>query len=62
MGLEDYVGKTGVASTKLRPAGTALIESTRVDVVTTGDFIEKETEIVVVRVDGNRIVVEEKKK
>jgi len=60
IGLEDYVGKTGVALTMLRPAGTALIEGKRIDVVTTGDFIEKDTEIVIRRIDGNRIVVDKK--
>ncbi|MCF7824270.1 MAG: nodulation protein NfeD [Candidatus Marinimicrobia bacterium] len=58
IGLEDYLGKTGVAITKLRPAGTALIDGKRLDVVTTGDYIEKETEIVIRRIDGNRIVVD----
>ncbi len=62
IGLEDHVGKTGLATTFLRPAGTALIEGVRMDVVTSGDFIEKDTEIVIVRVDGNRIVVEKKQK
>jgi hypothetical protein len=31
------------------------------DVVTTGDFIEKDTEIVIQSIDGNRIVVDKKK-
>ncbi|MEA3286746.1 MAG: NfeD family protein [Candidatus Marinimicrobia bacterium] len=60
LGLESYVGKTGKALTSLRPAGTALVEGTRMDVVTLGDFIEKDTEITIVRIDGNRIVVDKK--
>lgn len=60
LGLEEMVGKSGVALTKLRPAGTALVEGKRIDVVTVGDFIEQDTEIVISRIDGNRIVVEKK--
>jgi membrane-bound serine protease (ClpP class) len=61
LGLEDYVGKTGVALTMLRPAGTALVEEKRLDVVTTGDFVEKDTPIVIIRIDGNRVIVEKSK-
>ncbi len=60
LGLEDFVGKTGKALSKLRPAGVALIDGKRLDVVTTGDFIEKDSEIKIIRIDGNRIVVEKK--
>ncbi len=60
LGLEDFVGKTGKALTFLRPAGTAIFDGKRLDVVTVGDFIEKDTEIFIVRIDGNRIVVDKK--
>ena len=36
----EYLGQTGVALTVLRPAGTAMIENKRLDVVSVGDFIE----------------------
>ena len=58
LGLESFIGKTGKAMTSLRPAGTALIEGKRLDVVTPGDFIEKDTDITIIRIDGNRIVVD----
>ena len=57
LGLEGLVGSTGVALTTLRPAGTAILNGQRLDVVTLGDYIEKDTKIEVVRVDGNRIFV-----
>ncbi len=60
LGLESFIGKSGMALTSLRPAGTALIEDKRLDVVTLGDFIEKDTEITIIRIDGNRIVVDKK--
>jgi len=58
LGLEEMVGKSGVAITSLRPAGTALIEGQRVDVVTQGTFIDKDSEVTIIRIDGNRVVVD----
>jgi membrane-bound serine protease (ClpP class) len=52
-----WVGKQGVASTPLRPAGIALLEGERVDVVSQGEYIAADVPIEVMRVDGNRIVV-----
>lgn len=46
----------------LRPAGTALIDDERVDVVTEGEYIERNRPIEVVYVDGLKIVVREWKK
>lgn len=47
----------GVALTQLRPSGTARINGQRVDVVTEGGLIEKDTAVKVVAVEGSRIVV-----
>jgi len=52
------VGQLGVASTLLRPSGTARFGDTPLNVVTRGDFIEAGAEIVVVEAHGSRIVVE----
>lgn len=52
-----WLGRTGVASTPLHPAGIAEIEGSRVDVVSTGEPVDAGESIEVVRVDGNRIVV-----
>lgn len=57
LGLEGLVGSTGIALTTLRPAGTAILNNQRLDVLTLGDYIEKDTKIEVVRVDGNRVFV-----
>ena len=54
----SLLGKEGVALTLLRPAGTAIIEGDKVSVVTEGDFIEKDSRIRVLKVEGYRIVVE----
>ncbi|NOV03486.1 NfeD family protein [Paenibacillus planticolens] len=53
------VGLTGQSITPLRPAGTAIIQGERVDVVTNGSFISNAKEIVVVEVEGARVVVRE---
>ena len=52
-----WLGKRGTALSPLRPAGIAMIEGERVDVVSDGDLIEPGVPIVVTHVDGNRIVV-----
>lgn len=52
-----WLGKSGTAISPLRPSGIAEVEGERVDVVSDGEFIEAGAQIVVSRVDGNRIVV-----
>ncbi|MDR2635105.1 MAG: hypothetical protein LBC13_03875 [Clostridiales bacterium] len=59
-GTRDYMflmGKSGVTATVLRPAGIAVIDGKRYDVVTEGDFIDAERDITVGAVEGGRIVV-----
>jgi membrane-bound serine protease (ClpP class) len=55
--LNTFDGKEGVAVTVLRPAGIALIDGKRVNVVTDGEFIDKNAPVKVVEVEGGRIVV-----
>jgi membrane-bound serine protease (ClpP class) len=52
-----WLGKSGTARSPLRPAGIAVIDGERVDVVSDGEFIDVGMPIFVTRVDGNRIVV-----
>ncbi len=56
--FQSYLGKTGVALTPLRPAGTVKIDNKRLDVVTVGDFIAENTPIKVLEVEGSKISVE----
>ena len=58
--LENYVGTQGNAVTDLRPAGIAVINGKRVDAVTRGEYLEKNTAIIVTAVTGNQIVVRKK--
>jgi membrane-bound ClpP family serine protease len=54
---QDLAGKEGVAHSTLRPAGTALIDGVRVDVITRGEMVAAHTRIKVIAVEGNRVVV-----
>ena len=56
----DYLGRSGVAVTPLRPAGTARFGDERVDVVTLGEFIAPNADVVVIKVEGTRVVVRPK--
>lgn len=58
--LESYVGRQGNALTDLRPAGIAVINDKRVDVVTRGEYLEKDSAIIVTAVTGNQIIVRKK--
>ena len=50
-------GARGIAASALRPAGKAEIDGRLLDVATDGDWVPRGTEVVVVSVEGNRIVV-----
>ena len=56
----DLVGKEGMTFSDLRPSGIIKIDGERVDAVSQNRLIEKGTEIVVVKVEGNKIVVRPK--
>lgn len=55
----DLVGKTGHAISTLRPVGKAEIDGRRMDVVTQGEYIPEGAPVVVIQVEGSRIVVKE---
>jgi len=55
--MQVLVGKKGMTISVLRPAGIGDFDGVRLNVVTEGDFIEKDMPIEIVRVDGSRIVV-----
>jgi membrane-bound serine protease (ClpP class) len=55
----QLIGKRGVTVTDLRPAGKALVDGQRLDVVSAGDYIASGTPVSIAMVNGNRIVVRE---
>jgi len=54
---KNLLGKKGISYTMLRPAGTAILNGKKYDVVSEGSFIERNKNIEVIEVEGNRIVV-----
>jgi membrane-bound serine protease (ClpP class) len=54
---QRWLGQSGTAVSPLRPAGIALISGQRLDVVSDGEMVAAGEPIIVMRVDGNRIVV-----
>lgn len=53
----QYLDKTGITPTGLRPAGTMIIDNIQLDVVSEGQFVEPNKLVKVVSITGNRIVV-----
>ncbi|NMA85903.1 MAG: nodulation protein NfeD [Tissierellia bacterium] len=53
----EYLNKTGVTVSELRPSGIIEIDGKRLDALSEGVFIPKEEEIKVVRVEGSKIIV-----
>ena len=59
VGKPELVGKSGEVLTELRPSGTARIDGRLVDVISEGAYIQKGKHIVVLSVNGSRVVVRE---
>jgi len=55
----ELIGMEGATVTPLRPAGTALFDNERIDVVSEGSFIELDKKVKVIKVEGMRVVVRE---
>ncbi|MGI6361400.1 MAG: NfeD family protein [Bacillota bacterium] len=58
-GLRGLIGQEGVTISPLRPAGTGLFADKRIDIVTEGDFIDKDVKVKVIDVEGVRVIVRE---
>ena len=53
-------GDTGRTVSRLAPMGKALINGEFYEVSTNGDFIDQQTEVVVLKIDHNKIIVKRK--
>ena len=63
-GTRDFshlLGKTGVTETSLHPIGRVTFDNETVDVVARDGYIQKDAEVLVTHVEGQRVVVIEKK-
>jgi len=58
--LEYLVGKEGIASTDLRPAGKCNIEGIEFDVRSDGRYIAKGSKVQIVRIQGNTLIIKNK--
>ncbi|WP_424766905.1 NfeD family protein [Paenibacillus sp. sgz302251] len=56
---DSLLGLEGVTITPLRPAGTVLIGDKRIDVVTSGEFIDVKRTVKVIKAEGTWVVVQE---
>ncbi|PID22931.1 hypothetical protein CSV61_00295 [Sporosarcina sp. P3] len=59
---KELLQKVATTITPLYPSGVAEVDGERIDVVSEGRYIESGKEVVIVEVEGFRIVVREKKK
>ena len=56
-GYEKLIKKKGKASTDLRPSGKVEIDNNIYQAITTGDYIEKNSDIIVINIEENLLVV-----
>jgi membrane-bound serine protease (ClpP class) len=54
----ELLGKEGVAEMNLHPAGRAVFGNERINVITRGEYIEKDSTVRVIEAHGSHIVVE----
>ncbi|MBN2544300.1 MAG: hypothetical protein JXB50_00795 [Spirochaetes bacterium] len=57
---KNLINTTGIAYTPCKPAGIALFDNIKYNVITTGEYIDKNEEIKVIKVEGNKIIIRKK--
>lgn len=53
----ELIGQKAVTTTPLRPSGTIDLKGERIDVVSEGNYIDRGKDVIIVKVEGSRIVV-----
>ena len=56
---KELLGRAAQTSTALRPSGAIELDGERIDVVSEGSYIDKGKSVIIVKVEGSRIVVRE---
>jgi membrane-bound serine protease (ClpP class) len=56
--LKRLTGKEGIAITTLRRSGKAEVNGKKLNVITRGEYVDSNTKIKIISVEGNKIVVE----
>lgn len=59
---KDLIGKKGITITMLRPTGFVEIDGERLEAYTESEFIEPNVEVLVIKVEGNKIFVRRSEK
>ncbi|HSH36735.1 NfeD family protein [Schnuerera sp.] len=54
---EEYLAKEGISISELRPSGVIEIDGQRLDALSDGGYIPKQSKIQVIRVEGSKIIV-----
>lgn len=55
--LDIYLNREGVTLTKLKPSGFMMIDDDKIDVMTSGEFLEAGVKVKVIEVEGTKIIV-----
>lgn len=58
----ELLGKVGTTLTPLRPSGTMVLGSERIDVVSEGGYVDANKHVEIIKVEGSRIVVRQTEK
>ena len=56
--MEVFLGRDGITTTVLRPTGMAVFDGVKLNVVSDGEYIDKEVAVRIMKVEGTRVVVE----
>tara|TARA_Y100000748_G_scaffold148284_1_gene124021 strand:- start:486 stop:1892 length:1407 start_codon:yes stop_codon:yes gene_type:complete len=59
-GWEKLVGENALTETDLHPSGWIVVNNERIFAVSEGNFIDKNVNVIILSVDGNRVVVRKK--
>lgn len=55
--LHNLVNTKAIAVTPLRPEGMIEVNGERISAATTGDFLQKGSQVIIARISGNRVIV-----
>ena len=55
--MSVFLGKEGITTTVLRPAGMAEFDGVKLNVVSDGEFIQKDVRVRIVKTEGARVLV-----
>lgn len=58
--MSYFLGSEGVTITALRPSGVADFSGVKLDVVSEGEYIPKNTTVIISKIEGTKIIVRQK--